>query len=495
METGGIKLPGMPEIPVVNYAVKPSGGNWADNRVNSVIDPLKFSIANTPSSQAINNWIESKLKKYVRNDLATPTDPLRELADQGITHLKTLNVNNPFIPTYITNQRIRQGFAPEGYSKTPMGKAWEAKTDDQIYPTNIKTFIGDYPATANKNPYMNDLLVKDPTAKINELSSGTPIELGFDHLVDELNNSINKYSDIPQHLRLKPETLDRITVPQAVQHVAKINSWRAEQMAKASKESLNDFPIVHEGGNGYNIHELKLPEEIPANWRQNDNGEWVSPSGDITTKDPRYEMLDKALKNEGQQMGHCVGGYTPDVARGDSRIFTLRDPKGGAHVTIEAVPKQYFWEDIPESVKDAAQNAIPPHIYPNSQPAVDIQKAYLENWTKNNPKLVIEQIKGKANGAVSEKYRGDVQNFLNSNSEQFKQVKDLENVGLADLKTFEKNPNWSHYATHALKPGELDALGFEFPDALMLKLKELFPSQRFVSLEEIRAALNLPPVK
>jgi hypothetical protein len=29
METGGIKLPGMPEIPVVNYAVKPRGGEWA----------------------------------------------------------------------------------------------------------------------------------------------------------------------------------------------------------------------------------------------------------------------------------------------------------------------------------------------------------------------------------------------------------------------------------------------------------------------------------
>ena len=29
METGGIKLPGMPEIPVVNYAVKPKGGEWS----------------------------------------------------------------------------------------------------------------------------------------------------------------------------------------------------------------------------------------------------------------------------------------------------------------------------------------------------------------------------------------------------------------------------------------------------------------------------------
>ena len=495
MDTGGIKLPmGLPEIPIANYAVKPGGGNWADSRLNMVVDPLKFSIANTPSSQAINSWVDSKLKKYIRNDLAAPNDPVRELADQGISHISNLEDRYTGLGDRMKAFRAKQGFEPLGYSKTNMGHVWENLADEHVYPQNIKDYIGDNPATANKHPWMTDLYMKDPTAQVNEIAMDARIGLGFDHLVDELHNAINKYSDVPQHLRLKPETLDRITVPQAVQHVAKINSWRAEQMAKASKESLNDFPIVHEGSNGYNIHELKLPEEIPANWRQNDNGEWVSPSGDITTNDPRYEMLDKALKNEGQQMGHCVGGYTTEVAKGDSRIFTLRGPNGSAHVTIEAIPKQYFWEDIPESVKDAAQNAIPPHIYPNSQPAVDIQKAYLENWTKNNPKLVIEQIKGKANGAVSEKYRGDVQDFLNKNSNEFKQVKDLENVGLADLKTFEKNPNWSHYATHALKPGELDALGFEFPDALMLKLKELFPSQRFVSLEEIRAALNLPPV-
>jgi len=112
-----------------------------------------------------------------------------------------------------------------------------------------------------------------------------------------------------------------------------------------------------------------------------------------------------------------------------------------------------------------------------------------------NPKLQIEQIKGKSNGPVSEKYRGYIQEFLNNSPNIFSKVKDLENVGLADLDEFRKNPNWSHYATHALKPGELDALGFEFPDALMLKLKELFPNERFVTLEQIRDALNLPPIK
>jgi hypothetical protein len=354
--------------------------------------------------------------------------------------------------------RAKQGFEPLGYSKTNMGHVWENLADEHVYPQNIKDYIGDKPATANRNPWMTDLYMKDPTAKINEIDMDARIGLGFDHLVDELHNSINKYSDIPQHLRLKPETLSKITVPQAVQHVAKINFWRAEQMAKASKESLNDFPIVHEGGNGYNIHELKLPEEPPANWRQNDNGEWVSPSGDITTKDPRYEMLDKALKNEGSQMGHCVGGYTNNVANGASRIFTLRDPKGGAHVTIETIPSRQAFDKTP-GMQD------------------------------------ITQIKGKANGLVSEKYQNYIQDFLNKNSNQFGNVNDLKNVGLADLNSFVKSPNWSNYASYAFLPGELKSLGFDIPELLAIKLKEVFPNKRFVSLEEIRAALNLPPVK
>jgi len=495
LNTGNIKLPmGLPDIPVYNYAVKPKGGNWADSRLDMVIDPLKFSIANTPNSKAINNWIESKLKKYIRNDLATPNDPVRELADQGISHISNLEDRYTGLSDRMKEFRVKQGFEPLGYSKTNMGHVWENLADEHVYPENIKDFIGDNPATANKHPWMTDLYMKDPTAKVNEITMDSKIDLGFDHLVDELNNSVNKYSDIPQHLRLKPEALDRITVPQAVQHVAKINDWRAEQMAKASKDSLKDFPIVHEGGDGYNIHELKIPEEPPINWRQDDEGRWISPEGKISNIDPRYEQLDKALKNEGQQMGHCVGGYTDEVARGDSRIFTLRDPKGGAHVTIEAIPKLHNWDEIPQEVKNAAEQ-VGEGAKALGRSYSDAMEAYIIKWMHANPKLQIEQIKGKSNGPVSEKYRGYIQEFLNNSPNIFSKVKDLKNVGLADLYEFKKNPNWSDYATYAFRESELKSLGFENPSQLASKLKERFPNERFVTLEQIRDALNLPPVK
>ncbi|MDW9481922.1 hypothetical protein GOB57_25055 [Sinorhizobium meliloti] len=43
----------------------------------------------------------------------------------------------------------------------------------------------------------------------------------------------------------------------------------------------------------------------------------------------------QALKTEGAEMGHCVGGYWNRVRSGDTRIVSLRDADGRPHVTIE----------------------------------------------------------------------------------------------------------------------------------------------------------------
>jgi hypothetical protein len=367
----------------------------------------------TPA-HAINNWIDSKLTKYVRNDLATPNDPIRQLADKGISHINNLEDRFGGLSDRLEDFREKQGFNRKGYAETDAGRTWENLADDHVYTTNIKDYMFDNPATTKLNPWISDLAAKNPNAQINDLDRTATVGLGFDHLVDELRNSIRPDTDLPQHLRLKPEALDRVTVPQAVQQVAKINAWRADQMEKASKQSLADFPVVHAGENGYNIHELKMPEktdlpgytfEDTANGTRvfNEKGERVNHPGgfnlfankELAIKDlthaESYNKLDKALKNEGTQMGHCVGGYTDDVANGYSRIFSLRDPKGGAHVTIEALPL-------------------------------------------SNGKLEINQIKGKQNGPVVEKYRSTIQDFLNSKSDELGNVSDLSNVGLIDVK-------------------------------------------------------------
>jgi hypothetical protein len=43
-------------------------------------------------------------------------------------------------------------------------------------------------------------------------------------------------------------------------------------------------------------------------------------------------------RDEGDQMGHCVGGYADDIANGSCQIFSLRDPRNRPHSTAEVQP-------------------------------------------------------------------------------------------------------------------------------------------------------------
>ena len=121
------------------------------------------------------------------------------------------------------------------------------------------------------------------------------------------------------------------------------------------------------------------------------------------------KALEDALKYEGDTMGHCVGGYCPDVLEGRSRIYSLRDAKGEPHVTIETQPLRgselgRYAADLPEGEDvDAMKN--PPHR--------------------------IAQIKGKGNGKPAAKYLPMVQDFVKSG--KWTDVGDLHNTGLVPL--------------------------------------------------------------
>ena len=486
--------------PQILSAVKEKGGNWAQNSVNR-FDALKYPIQNVGNSKfdfirdntnpakvaehiaelqkvgyspeqirevqneiAINKWVDSKIKPYVRNEMGTPTDPVLALHEQGISHIPDIGTEH-FDPIYwIKEQRQKAGMPESGFAKSPQAKDWENRADQSIKNTPAQ-FIA--PGSNNYSADLGVLAGKNPDATVHELSTNAR-RLGFEHLTDELKNAIAHNSDLPAHLRLKPETLEKMTVPHAVKHVAKINKYRAEQMANAAKEGLKDFPVVHEGDKGFKIHELKMPDLSPNYKFEKIEGDknhyWkvTDPSGQVhaatgtteenarkqfqNSKQGNYAKLDKALKNEGEQMGHCVGGYTDSVARGDSRIFSLRDDKGGAHATVEATPSRQTYNPalIPDEVKakidKKAYDETVKAGYPkdsmgwhNHYTGVQIQEG--EKYFKNNPMLNIQQIKGKGNGAVSDKYRNYIKNWLNKEADKIGQVSDLHNVGLIDTQS------------------------------------------------------------
>ena len=108
------------------HVVKPKGGNWLTGSVERSIDPLKISGRLTPEdiaqleayfakirpkydlndprqarelrdmeehinvlkkNLAVDNWIDRNLTNYIKKEMATPEDPVRKLAEQGIVHM------------------------------------------------------------------------------------------------------------------------------------------------------------------------------------------------------------------------------------------------------------------------------------------------------------------------------------------------------------------------------------------------------------------------
>lgn len=514
------------------YVVKPKGGNWLAGSVERVVDPMKTRVVGRdPAAQlrdldasyaqnleagtamnegafarerarlepdiAMNRWLDTKLGKYIKNEMATPEDPLRALAERGITHAEiqptSYNVASP---------RSFAGFPEEGMAKSPEAKLWEDKSDTFVNQLMASDITSQYPKTIEENSW---LLKVPPETRVYDMLRGADDDLGFGHLVDELKNAINPESGLPAALRLKYSDLEKVTVPQAVERVAKINDWRAAQkveadMARAmnpATQVVKEYPEQ-----GFKWVELRQPKEtgkkvsvekpemdLPTGFDERqarevaqdmafDDGleEGTQAFNDAVrghmdafarTKtvnmDESYKALEDALKYEGETMGHCVGGYCPDVVEGRSKIYSLRDKKGQPHVTIEVQPGKRTGE------RAVAYRELLPENY----------AAKYGDDSDLLPEIV--QIKGKGNKAPKEDYLPAVQDFVRSGN--FGKVGDLKNTGLIDI----QDPS-----------AVLRALGNVSPERNIEKSIQNFNAavetapnaQRYMSLDEMRNFLG-----
>lgn len=378
---------------------------------------------------AISDWIDTKLGKYVRNEMATPEDPVRALAERGVLHRDIYDLGEP--GSAMREKRSSQGFPEEGMAVSPEAQFWEYVTDRAIDPARAADFK--YGSLDESIPRNNPWLEKVPDEAAVYSAKGLQRDLGFEHLIDELRNATDPDSGLPRSLQLSPEKLQKVTVPQAVELVDKINKWRAEQKVAADLKRAQNAATV----------EYKAYETIPGTTEPNQRGlRWVEltlpseqedvssmiiqnagkysilePGQRLSWKDPAsgrvlfdtpekasaaynrsrgVSALEESLKYEGETMGHCVGGYCPDVEEGRSRIYSLRDAKGEPHVTVEVGPgSRIFDTGTPEG--------------------------------RPGPEKIV-QIKGKANRAPKDEYLPFVQDFVRSG--RWSDVKDIQNTGM-----------------------------------------------------------------
>jgi hypothetical protein len=484
------------------HVVKPKGGNWLAGSVERAIEPMRTrfdmgaglrvdpatinrenldarQLEMLAPSDAMNRWLETKLAKYIKNEMATPEDPIRALAERGVLHVapEQVGLNRYRAP----ESRLAAGYPEQGLGQSEAARAWEAASDVAIFPRAAAEVARAEQLVGRDVPdWMRSVPPETPVYSVNRNAD----DLGFGHLVDELRNAVNPESGLPASLRLKYQDLEKVTVPQAVERVAKINDWRAAQKAEAdmaramgpATQVVKEYPEQ-----GFKWVELRQPKEtgrkisveksemdLPPDMDQRqmrevaedmafdegfDEGtpEFNNFVRDMMTDfnrkkkvemDESYKALEDALKYEGEVMGHCVGGYCPDVVEGRSKIYSLRDKKGQPHVTIEVQPgkkkklDKYSVREVltPEEAQKYFAAADDPSVTGTESQlrASGLYETVAERLGLfDEPPMDIVQIKGKGNKAPKEDYLPAVQDFVRSGN--WGKIGDLKNTGLVQL--------------------------------------------------------------
>ena len=209
-----------------------------------------------PKAVALNNWIDTKVRKYIRNQLGSENDPILKAIESGVPH----NFNPVLTGDtkyYIRNKRALVGKPIEGVAKTPEGQEWEYRADSSFTPkksAEIKEILNSPmefadPATAKRRkasllrveqdlPIQNEkdldalaLINQIPDENVYTLSdSNLTQRLGLNHVSDVL------YEDLASG-KLKPEQLDQMSIEKAIRYTANYDAEKAKAMAKAHATS------------------------------------------------------------------------------------------------------------------------------------------------------------------------------------------------------------------------------------------------------------------
>ena len=346
----------------------------------------------------------------------------KELEERGVT-LNDQQFTNIIKSTPITEKASYLGLDDQ-FQKLRQ----ESFNADRMFSSGLQE-IGE------ENPFVSKL---DPETK---LYSGYLGDLGFDHIVDVIRQDVAAG-------RIRPDQLNKLSVDQAVRRTADFNAEQAKKMAETQIKATEGFPVHKEYPEGYKWIELKAPaKELPTGWTVREakspisgeryqqvyneqNNEIVGAYGrtkEEALKGLGRSELESALKYEGDTMGHCVGGYCPDVISGKSKIYSLRDKRGEPHVTVEVRPNEHLdYNDWFSKQPEEVQNRIAQRRVEDKNHDIYEGPEYLADRAALAPRII--QIKGKQNRAPKEQYLPYVQDFVRGGN--WSDVGDIRNAGL-----------------------------------------------------------------
>jgi hypothetical protein len=279
---------------------------------------------------ALNNWIDTKVRKYIRNQAGSKDDPILKTIESGVEHNFTPPQSGD-TKYSIAMKRKLAGKDPEGIATTERGKDWEYTVDSIFNPvksSEIKDILQrnkDLPPSEASDKFLASVLRTEhdlpiynkqdlenlklinqiPDETVYGLNPEITNRLGLNHMTDVLSEDLNAG-------RLRPEQLNQMSIEKAIRRVAEYDAEKAKIASKAEADRIKDLPTPITYNKDYKWLELNHPTD-PA-------------------------ITKEALKSEGNQMGHCVGthcDYYDGVMNGSKQIFSLRDANNKPHVTIE----------------------------------------------------------------------------------------------------------------------------------------------------------------
>jgi hypothetical protein len=437
----------------VPHVVKPKGGNWLKDSVERSLGTLKtpmspnevagieehfkkiepFYDLNNPTdvrelanmrqhievmkrNESVNNWVERNLTNYVKKEMATPEDPVRKLAEQGILH-SPMEEGRYRVPERIKQTRFNADMPVEGMGQSELAKSWEHMSDAMIKPYSVD-FLSKAQNKSNRVPLVDQIFEENPWLK-NKLPEETVYavnsddfrRLGFDHIVDVLREDLTSG-------RIRPEQLNKVSMEQAVRRAYEYDQEMAKKMAEARVAAREGLPVHKEYPEGYRWVELNKPGAFAS--ESNAMGHSVR-GYEPPTGHPDWTISSGDRGNP--TYGH--GGWEA-IKSGNAKVYSLVDPEGKPHVTVEArkqieqsSPGHWLNQLPPEEQERILNSGIKPGEAPEYQ-----------DWLASRP-YSITQVKGKQNAAPNEEYLPYVQDFVRGG--EWSDVGDLKNTGLRDI--------------------------------------------------------------
>jgi hypothetical protein len=361
----------------------------AERKHDFVIRQMQDEIDRARIPNAINKWIDSNLKNYVKKEMGTRDDPVRKLAEEGIIHMPLRDDLDRM--EYLQAIRKAEGYPAEGMGKSPLAKQWENLSDDAIRVSKAGNIqeqantgaklekaraeldahkkqidddfitllqgkggleikdreIFDRMPNFQKAEILGDTKYKELQGVINDLLGQ---EHGFEKRAGETNPFVAKldpetrlYSGSIYDLgfdhiidvlkedlgtgRIRPEQLNKVSMEQAVRRTYEYDQELAKKMNDARMTSRAELPVYKEYPEGLKWVQLNRPGDFAA--------ESDAMGHSVRGYEPPESHPDWT-KSSGEE-GHSsygLGGWEA-IKSGRAKVYSLVDSKGAPHTTIE----------------------------------------------------------------------------------------------------------------------------------------------------------------